>query len=168
MSELDQIWADLLDEASLKAVDDGRSHVADFLRLKLANDTIRRTGIEWLLGTTIGLAGQAQQRYSNLRIDRISPHSFKIGMSTMVGSMVEINYGVRSLAVEAGWTRTPSDGIMPNGGLALARAKHFGMQSADATYRLIRGNALPMWIDELDKKLRADDLTRHLQLVLAE
>ncbi|MGI8493966.1 MAG: hypothetical protein ACR2L1_01470, partial [Pyrinomonadaceae bacterium] len=54
--------------------------------------------------------------------------------------------GVRSLTVETGWTRTPSDGFMRGGSLAHARISHFGMSKANAELLLIRQNGdLPYW-----------------------
>jgi hypothetical protein len=168
MSEIDQIWTKLLDEASLKALESGRSDIADYLRLKLANDTIRRSGVEWLSETMIGLASEAQRKFPSLRIDRISPHAFTSGTSTMVGSMIQMQYGVRCLSIEAGWVRSPSDGIMRNGGLAQARIKHFGMATSDAEYWLVRGHSLPVWIDKAGDEVSTSDLRSHLGLFLGE
>ncbi|CAN5337998.1 hypothetical protein BH20ACI2_BH20ACI2_15840 [soil metagenome] len=167
MAELDQIWMDLLDQASLRAIENGQHRVADYLRLKLANDTIRQAGVDWLFQTLIDQASAASKDQPQLRIDRVSPHSFKIGTSNMVGSLIQVQHGVRCVSLEAGWVRTPSDGIMRNSALAHARIKHFGMASEDNEFRLIRGEPLPLWIDEEGAEIRADDIHRHLQIVLS-
>jgi hypothetical protein len=167
MAELDQIWMGLLDQASLRAVENGQHSVADYLRLKLANDTIRQTGVDWLFQTLIDQASEASIDRPQLKIDRVAPHSFKIGTSNMVGTLIQIQLGVRCLSLEAGWVRTPSDGIMRNRALAHARIKHFGMSTEDDEFRLIKGDPLPLWIDDEGAEIRADDVHRHLRIFLS-
>ncbi len=166
MAELDQIWMGLLDQASLRAIANGQHGVADYLRLKLANDTVRQAGVDWLFQTLIDQASKASIDRPQLKIDRVTPHSFKIGTSNMVGSLIQVQHGVRCLSLEAGWVRTPSDGIMRNRALAHARIKHFGMASEDDDFRLIRSDPLPVWIDAEGEEIRADHIQRHLQIFL--
>ncbi len=166
MAELDQIWMGLLDQASVRAIENGQHGVADYLRLKVANDTIRQAGVDWLFQTLIDQASEASKDHPQLKIDRVSPHSFKIGTSNMVGSLIQVLHGVRCVSLEAGWVRTPSDGIMRNSALAHARIKHFGMSKEDDELRLIRSDPLPIWIDDEGAKIQADDIQRHLQIFL--
>jgi hypothetical protein len=166
MSELDQMWTNLLDEASLNAINTGRPDVAEYLRLKLANDTIRRIGVDWLFDTSIDLAIELQQTYNNLNIERVSPHSFTKGASKMIGSLVRFQYGVRCFSVEAGWARTPSDGIMRNGALAQSYLKHFGITSENADYRLVRGENLPVWRDDSGGEITTAILRKHFATLL--
>ena len=166
MAELEATWTKLLDQASLTAIESGRIDVADYLRLKLANDTIRRTGVDWLFQTLIDQAMEAERNHRHLRIDRVDPHSFKIGTSNFVGSRIEVHFGVRCLSLEAGWARTPSDGVMRNGALAIAVISHFGMRSEDSQYKLMRGTAFPVWVDELGSEIHAEEIHQHLQLLL--
>ena len=166
MGELDQVWMELLNEASLKAFDDGRHDLADYLRLKLANDTIRRAGVEWLFNILIERASEASKTRPQLKIDRVSPHSFRIEASNMVGSLIQVQQGIRCISLEAGWVRTPSDGIMRNGALAHARIRHFGMATENAEYRLIRGDPLPIWIARDGSEVRTDDIHHHFQIFL--
>ncbi len=166
MAELNQIWTDLLDKASIKAIENGRHDIADYLQLKLANDTVRQKGVNWLSQTFIDQGMEASLNNPGIFIDRISPHAFKIGMSNMVGSMIQVRHGVRCISLETGWARTPSDGIMRNGALAVAQLKHFGISAADAVYKLIRGELLPVWIDEQDVEVRTEEILRHFQIFL--
>src|SRR5688500_10839293 len=166
MPNLDEFWASLLDEASSKAVRGGRTDIAEFLRLKIANDTIRKAAVEWLFETLVEMAFELQQIYRNITIERTSPHSFNHGSSNMAGALVEVKHGVRCLSVEAGWVRTPTDGIMRNGALAQARFRHFGMASENIEYRLVTGKPLPAWIDDAGNKMSIEDIRGHLALLV--
>jgi hypothetical protein len=64
----------------------------------------------------------------------------------MVGSLIRFRFGVRSLTIEAGWTRTPADGFMRGGALAAARLTHFGQAKHNAELVLLRpGDNAPQW-----------------------
>ncbi len=160
------MWSSLLEKASHKADNTGRSDLADLLRLRLANDTVRQAGVDWLFDTLIELTFERQEAYQNLKIARTSPHTFKSGLSTMVGSLVEIGYGVRCLSAEAGWARTPSDGVMRDGGLAQANIRHFGMSAKNMNYRLVSGDSLPVWINDAGVELNVGGLSRHLDILV--
>src|SRR5437879_2741967 len=118
MTELDRIWSQMLSGNAAKAGDSGRQHVAEYLRLRATNDAIRAAGVGWLFDTMIEIAGRAMRDRFGIIIEREDPHSFTRGSSNMVGSLLEIRQGVRCLTVEAGWARTPRDGIMQKGALA--------------------------------------------------
>jgi hypothetical protein len=60
-----------------------------------------------------------------------------MGSSTMVGTRLTLSRGLRSLTVEAGWPRAPRDGIVRGGGLASARAGHFGERKSDEEFLLV-------------------------------
>jgi hypothetical protein len=54
---------------------------------------------------------------------------------------------VRSLMVEAGWPRSPADGIVKGGGLAEARIRHFGRRAMDEEMLLVRSSdGKPRWL----------------------
>ncbi|HEX8423078.1 MAG TPA: hypothetical protein VF634_06690, partial [Pyrinomonadaceae bacterium] len=58
--------------------------------------------------------------------------------------------GVRVLTIEAGWPRTPRDGIVRGGGLASARISHFGKRRDDDELLLVQNagadaTAPPRW-----------------------
>jgi len=162
MTELDDIWAKMLEEAATKAGLTGRRHIADYLRLKAANDAIRREASNWLIETMIDLASGQRA----LKIERESPHNFANDSSNMVGARLTLRQGVRCLSVEAGWARTPSDGIMKCGALAVAYIRHFGLPRYDSELRLLRGDELPEWIADDDVLVDLEFLRRHIDLLL--
>lgn len=163
MTELDQIWSQMLGEAAIKAGADGRRHVADYLRLKATNDVIRTAGVAWLFDSMAEIA-LADTR-NGLTVEREESHSFERGSSKMVGSRLNVRLGVRCLSLEAGWARIPSDGIMQNGALAYARIKHFGMPKA-AELRLVLTESLPSWLDESDSAIESSFLAEHFKLLI--
>src|SRR3954469_16929741 len=109
MDELDESWVRMLAAAGEKAALQGRSDVAEYLRLKATNDAVRAAGVKWLLDAFITTAFDLN---ASLQIEREEGHTFTHGSSTMAGTRLVIRYGVRCLEIEAGWTRTPSHGIM--------------------------------------------------------
>ena len=142
MSELDEEWGRRLAEAQQRARASGRGDVAEYLALRASNDMARTTGIEWLMMTATVLAGEFNRHAgASIRIEREEPHRFERGRSTMVGARLTLRSGVRSLTFEAGWPRTPQDGIVQGGGLALARINHFGNRRAGAEFLLMRGKS---------------------------
>ncbi len=143
MTELDNVWSKMLEDALPTASGD----VAEYLRLKATNDAIRTAGVGWLFDTIIEIAGREMRERPHLNIERVDPHSFKHGNSNMVGRLVSFRLGVRCLTVEAGWVRTPSDGIMRQGSLAIARISHFGKPEQRAELRFVHGDELPNWLD---------------------
>lgn len=167
MTELDQVWARMLSAAEANASDLGRDDIVAYLRLKATNDAIRIRGVEWLFDTVIEIATEAQRRHSRITIEREEPHHFEHGNSRMVGSKLEIRHGVRCLTVEAGWTRSPSDGIMRGAALAYARVMHFGLQRHDAEFKLVRGQELPQWLDEAGGPFDSGELRRHFELFIS-
>ena len=166
MTELDQMWSQMLDDATGKAGDTGRQQLAEYLRLKATNDAIREIGVRWLFDTVVEIAGRAMRDNYGITIERVEPHSFTRGSSNMVGSLLEIRQGVRCLTVEAGWVRTPRDGIMQNGALAFARISHFGLPREAAEIRLIHAESLPGWRGDDDSVIDSDELQRHFGVFL--
>ncbi|CAN5444892.1 hypothetical protein BH10ACI3_BH10ACI3_07510 [soil metagenome] len=166
MTELDQVWAQMLDDAVVKAGSSGRDHVAEYLRLKATNDAIRAAGVNWLFESVIEIAGHAVRDNHAVSIEREEPHNFARGSSNMVGSLLEIRQGVRCLTVEAGWARIPSDGIMHNGALAYARITHFGIPKAGAEIRLVHTESLPNWLTVDGLVIDSGELRRHFAIFL--
>ena len=161
MTELDQIWSEMLVEAGQRATDSDRHDVAGYLRLKATNDAIRSAGIGWLFDSVIEIAYEAVRQTIGVSIEREEPHSFRHGNSTMVGSLIRVRHGVRCLTVEAGWARTPSDGIMHKGALAYGRISHFGMPKAGGELRFVHAQTLPQWLDEEGRAIDAAILRQH-------
>lgn len=172
MTELDQIWSQMLSNATVKALDSGRSEIAEYLRLKAANDAIRAEGVNWLFASLDEIVSASGPATIGLVTERGHPHSFSRGNSNMVGSVVRVHRGVRCLSVEAGWTRTPADGIMLRGALAAARITHFGIPNANADLVLAYAGELPLWHfedeDGMRSPFRVSDLYGHFRLFVGE
>lgn len=146
MNELDEIWQRMIQEAALRAKISGRSDVSDYLELKATNDALRGAACRWLFDSFIELSDEVNKQGIRLDIENENPYRYAVVHSTMVGSLLCLRFGVRSLTVETGWTRTPADGFMRGGSLAHARISHFGMSKANAELLLFRQNGdLPRW-----------------------
>jgi len=169
MSELDEAWAAALSEAERRARLAGRNDVAEYLSLKNSNDLLRKAGVDWLLAEFTNLAGEANRAGASIQIAKQEGHRFRTGTSTMVGHLLTLRSGVRTLYVEAGWPRTPRDGFVRGGGLAAANIRHFGIRTANEELLLTKSNSgAPMW-KSLSKKhssLHEADLRRHLAILL--
>lgn len=166
MTELDHIWSQMLDGALTSAGHNGRRHVAEYLQLKATNDVIRVVGVGWLFDTMLEIAGPVMDGPNGVTIEREEPSSFTRGTSNMVGSLLRIRQGVRCLTVEAGWARTPVDGIMQKGALVFGRITHFGMPKAGGEIRLVHGETLPQWLDASGAIVDSGELSRHLAVLL--
>jgi hypothetical protein len=168
MSELDEAWAAALSEAARRARLAGRADVAEYLLLKNSNDLLRQAGVDWLVTEFTVLAGEANRAGASIQIARQEGHRFPTGTSTMVGHLLTLTNGVRTLFVEAGWPRTPRDGVVRGGGLAAANIRHLGIKAANEELLLARSNTgAPAW-KSIEKKhlLLEADLRRHLKILL--
>ena len=151
MSELEAEWARRLAEAEARARDVGRNDVADYLALRALNDAARNVGIEWLLKAFTEHAGEANRSATDacIVVEQADAHRFRVGNSHMVGRRLTLAAGLRVLTVEAGWPRTPRDGIVRGGGLAAARISHFGRRGDDDELLLVQNAAgdmtAPCW-----------------------
>jgi hypothetical protein len=166
MNELDEIWQQMIQEATVKAKAAGRPDVADYLTLKANNDAIRAASCRWLFDSFLELSEEINKQGIRLEIENENPHRFIVGHATMVGSLLRFRFGVRNLTVEAGWTRTPGDGFMRGGALAIARISHFGIGQANADLLLIRQNEnMPQWFtlgkDGTRNSFSVNDLRGH-------
>ena len=117
------------------------------------------------------MAGEANRRGAAIQINRQDPHRFAVGNSTMVGVLLKLTSGVRTLHVEVGWPRTPSDGIVRGGGLACGNIRHVGLQQANEGLLLSKLNAGgPVWgvIRKGGQRgtLQESDLRHHLEVLL--
>ena len=156
MSELDEAWTLALAEAEQRARVAGRNEVAEYLALRNSNDLLRKIGIEWLITTFTRLAAQANRVGGSIQSSTDDGHRFRIGSATMVGSLLTLRYGVRTLSIEAGWPRAPRDGIVRGGGLACANIRHLGIKSANEALLLIRSQGgKPCWV-ALDEEGRRE------------
>lgn len=168
MMELDEIWAQKLEDALAAARATGRADVAEYLALKAANDAIRQTGVQWLFGSILEIA----TRNPIIHIENETEHRFKFAKAEMVGYLLRFRQGIRCLTLEAGWTRTPNDGFMRNNALAAARFTHFGMAKHNADLILLKNDELLNWflIDEYGRKTLFDSthISKHLQIFAGE
>jgi len=168
MSELDEAWAAALSEAERRARLAGRNEVAEYLALKNSNDLLRKAGIDWLLAEFTVLAGEANRAGASIQIAKQDGHRFPTGTSTMVGHLLTLTNGVRTLFVEAGWPRAPRDGVVRGGGLAAAHIRHLGIKSANEELLLARSKTgAPAWKSiEKNYLLLEADIRRHLNILL--
>jgi hypothetical protein len=168
MSELDEAWAAALSEAERRARLAGRNEVAEYLALKNSNDLLRKAGIDWLLAEFTVVAGEANRAGASIQIAKQDGHRFPTGTSTMVGHLLTLTNGVRTLFVEAGWPRAPRDGVVRGGGLAAAHIRHLGIKSANEELLLARSKTgAPAWKSiEKNYFLLEADIRRHLSILL--
>jgi hypothetical protein len=148
MSELDAEWELRVAEAAARAGSAGRADVADYLRLRATNDMARAVGVAWLINVFTALADEAMLRGADIRIAPDDEHAFRVAHSTMVGRRLTLGAGpVRSMTIEAGWPRTPRDGVVRGGGIARARVSHFGDRAADEELLLVKSDTgAPQWL----------------------
>jgi hypothetical protein len=170
MNELDEVWEQMIAEASKNPQSATREGLAEFIAVKTANDAIRETSVKWLLDTMTEAADHANRKNARITIENIASHRFSSGNSTFAGSLVRFRQGVRCLTVEAGWTRTPGDGFMRGNALAVARITHFGIAKANAELHLLKFEDKPRWFTVGEEKLRISfelkDLIGHFQTFL--
>jgi hypothetical protein len=146
MGELDEAWAAALSEAERRARLAGRKDVAEYLSLKNSNDLLRTAGVDWLVSAFTNLAGDANRAGASIQISKQDSHRFQTGSSTMVGHLLTLMNGVRTLYVEAGWPRTPRDGFVHGGGLACANIRHMGIKAASEELLLAKSpSGAPAW-----------------------
>ncbi len=168
MSELDEAWAAALSEAERRARLAGRKDIADYLSLRNSNDLLRKAGVDWLLAEFTTLAGNANRTGSGIQISKQQGYRFRTGNSTMVGHLLTFTNGVRTLYVEAGWPRTPRDGVVRGGGLACAGIRHLGIRAANEELLLTRSNSgAPAWKSSGSRSVFHEaDMLRHLKILL--
>jgi hypothetical protein len=168
MSELDQVWSKMLADTSANAAKAGRDDVVEYLRLRASKDRIRSAGVRWLLTSTIEAAYSAELPNRRFIIEREEPYSFRRGNSNMVGVRLDVRYGVRCLSVEAGWARTPADGVMHGGALAAARFSHFGLPGLTEDLRLVHEESLPHWVDESGTQVGSDEIAGQIEHLIGK
>ncbi len=170
MHELDEVWEQLIAEAVKNPQNISREGLAEFIAVKTANDALRETGVKWLLDTMTTAAEHANLKGARIIIENIAAHRFSANKANLAGSLVRFRQGVRCLTVEAGWTRTPSDGFMRGNALAIAKITHFGMSKASAELHLIKFEDKPRWFTVGEERLRISfelkDLIKHFQVFL--
>ncbi len=155
MTELDKFWANEIARALEQAKAAGRADVADYLSLRASNDFLRSTAVKWLMRCFVETGEEFRLKGKPISLETDTKHSFPVGHSTMAGSRFSFHYGVRSLTVEAGWTRTPEHGFISGGGLACAKVTHFGIPKANRDLLLIKVNDAPQWVVQENENIRS-------------
>ena len=169
MGELDEAWAAALSEAEHRARLAGRKDVAEYLSLRNSNDLVRQAAVEWLIRGFTMLAGDANRAGASIQISKKEDHRFPMGTSTMVGHLLTLTSGVRTLSIEAGWPRTPRDGFVRGGGLACANIRHMGLKNASDELLLSKlTNGAPAWKSRLKKRppIHESDIRRHIAILI--
>ncbi len=169
MGELDEAWAAALSEAEQRARLAGRKDVAEYLALKNSNDLIRQAGVDWLIAGFTTLAGDANRSGASIQFSKKDGHRFPLGTSTMVGHLLTLTSGVRTLSIEAGWPRTPRDGFVRGGGLACANIRHMGIKTASDELLLSKSTSgAPAWKSLIRKRsfIHESDLRRHIAILI--
>jgi hypothetical protein len=173
LSELDEAWALALQEAEQRARAAGRGDLAEYLALRNSNDQLRKVGIDWLISTFVQFAAEANRRGAGIQSSQQDGHRFRIGNATMVGRLLKLGRGVRTVAIEAGWPRTPRDGIIRGGGLACANIKHFGIKAANEELMLVKhSSGAPRWVllskTEASVDVHESDALKHVDLLVRD
>lgn len=172
MSELDEAWALALAEAEVRARLAGHVDLAAYLSLRTSNDLLRSTGISWLMTTSENLAGEANRKGASIQISKDDKHRFRVENATMVGRLLTLTSGVRKLFIEAGWPRTPRDGIVRGGGLARANIRHLGLNSLNKELLLLSAQGGPRWISingpGPDSEVHESELQTHLAILIGD
>jgi len=145
MDELNEVWEQLIAEAARNPQTIESAGLAEFISVKNANDRIRESQVGWLLGTMRRAAEHANLKGAGIAVENRDAHRFSIDAMQLGGSLVRFKHGIRCLTIEAGWTRTPADGFMRGGALALARITHFGIEQANAELHLVKFEDRPQW-----------------------
>lgn len=165
--ELDQVWTAMLGRAAVRADEMGKPEIAEYFRLRIANDVIRRAGLDWLINAAIIGASETQRIQPSIEIERIDRHRFAFGNSSMVGTAIDVRHGVRCLTVEAGWARVPGDGIMRGGALAHAIIRHFGLPKLTSELSLRLSDTTPQWFDGDGEQFTLGRLSLHFDLLIS-
>lgn len=170
MTDVSEIWAEILSGYAGRAGSPGRSVVADFIALKATNDEIRGRAVDWLVASFTELAAHANRHNIPIEIERKEPHNFAAYGANMVGVKTSLRHGIRCLTIEAGWTRMPSDGFMRGGALAIAHIRHFGLKQHGSDLALLKAGERPAWF-EIDSENTArpveiEGLIRHMSVLI--
>lgn len=170
MHELNEVWEQFIAEAAKNPQAIEQTGLADFIAVKTANDTLRETAVKWLLDTMRSAAEHANLKNANIKIESQDAHRFSMEKMHLAGALLRFRQGVRCLTVEAGWTRTPTDGFMRGNALAVARITHFGMAKSNAELHLVKFENRPQWFTINRNLMRIsfeiEDLIKHFQIFL--
>lgn len=173
MSELDEAWALAMAEAETRARASGRADIGEYIALRGSNDRKRKFGADWIIKAFTEAAGEVNRAGGSIQTSNTDGHRFKVGSATMVGRKLMLENGVRSISIEVGWPRTPTDGFVRGGGLACANIHHFGMKAASEHLRLqVDRQGRPHWQLYSDggkaSEFHEADVKHHLSVLLSD
>jgi hypothetical protein len=170
VAEISEFWSEIVGGNAGEKDSSDRRIVSDFIALKATNDEIRSRAVEWLIASFTELAAHANRHNIPIEIERKEPHNFPAYGANMVGIKTEFRHGIRCLSVEAGWTRTPSDGFMRGGALAVAHIRHFGLKQHSTDLALLRSDDRPQWFhidnDNTARPIEVKNLIRHMSILV--
>lgn len=131
-------------------------YLADYLRLKEANDQLRERAKQWLFETLGRLIAETNRSFSDQPGQAMiqvgfQPREFKADRATMVGEAMAARYRMNTLLVEVGWPRLPEHGFLTSQGLARGRISLSPNPTIDASL-----------IDELILKPRGSEAAWHI------
>ena len=171
MDELEEVWAQKINQATSDAQNAGRNDVADYLSLKANNDLIRTASVKWLFDSMTEIAAFANRAQVSITLENENPHQFEFAKANMVGALLKLRLGVRCLSLQAGWTRTPADGFMRGGALAAGRITHFGMAKHNEEIILLRDEDFPQWFvikdGNKDSVFNSIHLQKHFEIFVS-
>jgi hypothetical protein len=169
MTELDEVWSQMLQSAAENARSSGRHGLAEYLDLRSSNDALRRAAVKWLFDSMAEIGTDPAAARFDIDLVKDEPHNFDYRGANLVGSRLSLRYGVRCLSLEAGWPRTPKDGFIRGGAMAVAKLSHFGMPSDAETLLLLRPAEMPAWFRSGQENTYLpfgfDDLRRHFEIL---
>ena len=170
VAEISEFWDEILNRKADGTAAPQHGVVADLIALKATNDQIRQRAVDWLIASFTELAAHANRHNVSVEIERKEPHNFAAYGANMVGVKTSFRHGIRCLTVEAGWTRTPTDGFMRGGALAVAHIRHFGLKQHGMDLALLKTNDQPAWF-EIDgentaRPIMLEHLIRHMSVLI--
>ena len=170
MAENNDFWSEIVRGPAADHTGPDHRFVADFIALKATNDEIRGRAVEWLVASFTELAAHANRHNVPIDVERKDPHNFAAFGAHMVGVKAAFRHGIRCLTVEAGWTRSPSDGFMRGGALAVAHIRHFGLKQHATDLALLRSDGRPTWFqidnENTARPIDLENLVRHMSILV--
>lgn len=172
MNLTEEVWQEKLDEALHNAQLHERSDVAEYISLKASNDAIRARSVKWLLETVSEIVFAFNTRGARIKLEQTDNHRFSLQKAHLTGSRLKLQYGIRCLTLEAGWTRNPGDGFMRGGALVFARISHFGFPKEAEELVLLKYENQPQWfsVDGEFHRISFDvrSLKKHFEVFLGD
>lgn len=163
MTDIEEIWTQDFNIAIEEAKATNRYEVADYLSLKASNDAIRTESTKWLFDTIVEIVFALNKHGAQIKLTEKDKHNFEFGHSNLRGQLLKLQQGLRCLEIEAGWTRTPSDGFMRGGALACAKFSHFGFSKRNEELVLLKYEDKPQWFSVADENHRISFNVRSLR-----